>query len=148
MNKIISTFLLSGFLVGLITFAQSADQTVELTGNDLMQFNSKAFTVTAGSKVTLVFKHIGMLPKVAMGHNVVILKPGVDVVKFAQDAITAAATGYIPAARKGDIIVHTEMIGGGEETTITFTAPAAGEYVYICTFPGHYALMRGIMTVK
>ncbi len=139
---------MSGILLGFLTFSRGADQAVEITGNDLMQYNIKEFTVAAGSKVTLVFKHVGKLPKEAMGHNVVILKQGVDVDKFAQESIAAMATGFIPASRKGDIVAHTEMVGGGKETTVTFTAPAAGQYVYICTFPGHYAIMRGVMTVK
>jgi len=149
MNKTISTLILSGILImGFLTFAKGADQTVLITGDDLMQYNIKAFTVTAGSEVKLTFKHTGKLPKEAMGHNVVILKPGVNVDKFAQEAMVAMATGFIPAARKGDIVALTEMVGGGKETTITFKAPAAGEYLYICTFPGHYVLMRGVMTVK
>lgn len=148
MNKILTTIILSSITLGFSTFAKGADQTVEITGDDLMKYSTKAFTVAAGSKVTLVFKHVGKLPKAAMGHNVVILKQGVDLDKFAQESMAAMATGFIPAARKGDIVAHTEMVGGGEQTTITFTAPAAGEYVYICTFPGHYALMRGVMTVE
>jgi len=149
--KTLSTLLSSAILLGSLTLAPSAsaaDQTVALTGDDLMQYNTKAFTVKAGSKVTITFKHVGKLPKEAMGHNVVVLKKGVDVDKFAQAAMVAAATGYIPDANKGDIIAHTDMVGGGKETSITFTAPAAGDYVYLCTFPGHYVLMRGVMTVE
>ncbi|MDE0837988.1 MAG: plastocyanin/azurin family copper-binding protein [Kiritimatiellae bacterium] len=40
------------------------------------------------------------------------------------------------------------MLGPGEEDVVTFTAPAAGTYNYLCTFPGHYAVMNGVMTVK
>jgi azurin len=47
------------------------------------------------------------------------------------------------------IIVFTKLLGPGESDTITFNAPAAGVYDYICTFPGHVILgMRGKMTVK
>ena len=40
------------------------------------------------------------------------------------------------------------MIGGGESDTITFTAPKKGSYTYICTFPGHYGLMKGVLIVS
>ena len=50
------------------------DQTVSITGNDTMQYDVKVFEVKAGSKVKLVLKNIGKVPKIAMGHNIVILK--------------------------------------------------------------------------
>ena len=153
MKKLILT--LAAACVVSPAFAQ--EKKIEITGNDQMQFNTKAIEVTAGEKVSLTFKHIGVLPKTAMGHNVVILKP-VDAAKpetavpaFATKAMTAAKTEYIPEdeASKARIIAHTKLIGGGESDTITFTAPEeAGAYPYICTFPGHFALMQGVLTVK
>jgi azurin len=40
------------------------------------------------------------------------------------------------------------MIGGGEQTTITFDAPEKGVYDFICSFPGHVALMQGKFIVE
>lgn len=131
--------------------AMAADVKLELTGNDMMQYNTKALEVTAGDTVTLVFKHIGQMQKVAMGHNVVILKAGTAVPAFATKAMTAKDTDYVPAddESKAAIVAHTKLIGGGESDTITFTAPAeAGAYPYLCTFPGHFAVMQGVLTVK
>jgi azurin len=147
MKTLITTLVLSAAAV-VTTLA--ADVTVELTGNDQMQYDKKEFTVTEGDNVTLKFKHIGKLPKAAMGHNVVILKPGTAMPTFAMKCAPAAATDYIPADAESTalIVAHTKMIGGGEETSITFTAPAAGEYPYLCTFPGHFGVMNGKMTVK
>lgn len=130
--------------------AMAEEKKLEITGNDQMQFSTKALEVTAGDKVTLTLKHIGKLPKAAMGHNFVLLKSDVKVMEFAMAAGKAAATEYIPAddAAKG-MIIHTKLIGGGEEDTITFDAPAeAGAYPFVCTFPGHFALMQGVLTVK
>jgi len=127
-----------------------AQEKIEMTGNDQMQFNTKAFEVTTGQKVTLSLKHIGQLPAIAMGHNVVILKPGTQLPAFAAKCATAKEHGYIPQDEesKALIVAFTKMLGGGETDEITFTAPAPGEYPYICTFPGHFALMQGVMTVK
>ncbi len=120
---------------------------VNLTGNDQMQYNLNEIKVKAGEKVRLTLTHVGQLPENAMGHNFVLLKQGTDVVDFAQKAATASGNDYIPEGTDA-VIVHTEMIGGGEETTIEFTAPEPGTYEYICSFPGHYIQMRGNFIVE
>jgi azurin len=127
-----------------------ADTTLELTGNDQMQYSAKTLEVTAGEKVTLTFKHIGTLPAVAMGHNVIILKQGTVIPTFATKAMSAKDQGYIPQDPESVamMVAHTKLIGGGESDTITFTAPEAGAYPYICSFPGHFAIMQGVLTVK
>jgi azurin len=130
--------------------ASAQDAKIEITGNDQMQYNIKAFEVTEGQKVVLTFKHIGQLPVMAMGHNVVILNAGTAVPSFAAKCATAKENGYIPQDEesKKEIVAHTKMLGGGQSEEITFTAPAAGEYPFICSFPGHFAIMQGVMTVK
>lgn len=130
--------------------AVAQDAKIELTGNDQMQYNVKAFEVTEGQKVVLSFKHIGQLPAIAMGHNVVILKPGTEVPAFATKCAPARDTEYIPQDEESNkqIVAHSKLLGGGESDEITFTAPAPGEYPFICTFPGHFAIMQGVMTVK
>lgn len=145
MKKTIITLLSAA----LVQFA-AAQTKVEITANDQMQFNIKAFEVTAGEKVTLSLKHIGQLPAVAMGHNVVILTAGTAVPAFATKCAPAKDTGYIPQDEesKKEMVAHTKLLGGGESDEITFTAPAAGDYPFICTFPGHFAIMQGVMTVK
>lgn len=123
---------------------------LELTGNDQMQYNKKELTVTTGQKVTIELKHVGQLPKAAMGHNVVILKAGTPMPAFAMKCAPAAANDYIPEDKESleQIVAHTEMIGGGETTSVTFTAPEPGEYPYLCTFPGHFGVMNGKLIVK
>ncbi|MDN5202542.1 azurin [Fulvivirgaceae bacterium BMA10] len=117
-----------------------------INSNDQMRYDQEELRVKAGATVELTLNHTGELAKEVMGHNLVILKPGTDITAFAQKAIAAKDTEYIP---EGDeIIIHTKLIGGGESTTITFTAPAAGTYDFICTFPGHYALMKGKFIVE
>ena len=69
-------FLLLSALASLAVSLHAA-QKVTITGNDTMQFDTKEFTVETGGKVELEFKNIGKLPKIAMGHNLVILKKGI-----------------------------------------------------------------------
>ncbi len=138
--------------VALAPFAAFAQDEVklEVTSNDLMQFDKKTLEVTTGQKVTIELKHVGKLPKTAMGHNIVILKPGTVVPSFAMKGMTAPTTGYIPQDEESKklVVAHSETIGGGETTSFTFTAPEPGAYPYLCTFPGHFALMQGVLTVK
>jgi len=131
------------------TVTVNADGVAELTieAKDSMQYNAKKFTVTAGQKVKLTLKHVGVMPKAAMGHNLVILKPGVEAAAFAASAAAAFQEEYFPAASADQTIAHTKLIGGGESTSIEFVAPAEGSYTFICTYPGHWGAMRGEMIV-
>lgn len=120
---------------------------INLTGDDMMRFNLNEIRVKAGETVRLTLTHVGELPENAMGHNFVLLQQGTDVVDFGQRAATASGNDYIPEGTE-DVIVNTEMIGGGEETTIEFTAPEPGTYDYLCSFPGHYVQMQGKFIVE
>lgn len=152
------TFLLSVLMIAITANPFATDNTPEVTrngdrveitieGNDQMKFNMSEIKVKEGDTVVLTLKHVGKLPKAAMGHNWVLLKQGVDMKEFASKALQAKANEYIPEGTD-EVIAHTEMLGGGEETTIEFTAPATGEYTFICSFPGHYALMNGTFIVE
>ena len=118
-----------------------------LTGNDKMKYNKEELKVEAGSTVKLVFEHVGKMSVETMGHNFVLLEQGVDKMAFGQEASSYASEGYIPP-NTDKVIAHTEMIGGGKKTTITFEAPSKGTYDYICSFPGHVALMNGKFIVE
>ncbi len=120
--------------------------TLLLSSNDQMQYDKLELKVKEGTRVTLTFKHTGTMPKTAMGHNFILLKKGTDIPAFAQKAMQAADKEYIPETDA--IIAHTKLIGGGESVTITFDAPAKGTYDYICSFPGHYAMMKGKFIVE
>ncbi len=121
---------------------------IGLTGNDLMQYNKTEIRVKAGQEVTLTLRHIGKMELLVMGHNFVLLKSGVDMVAFGQDATMAGKDkDWIPNDGK-DIIAHTKMIGGGQSTSVTFTAPEPGTYDFLCSFSGHWATMKGKFIVE
>jgi azurin len=121
---------------------------IVLTANDMMQYNTKEIKVKAGQKVKLTLRHIGKLDINVMGHNFVLLKQGTDLVAFATKAATQKDNKYIPKEAQNDIIAHTDLIGGGQVATIEFDAPAPGTYEFLCSFPGHYAMMRGHFIVE
>ena len=120
---------------------------IVITGNDVMKFNTNEIKVKSGQKVKLTLRHIGKLDIKIMGHNFVILKKDVDVSEFAALAASANDNQYIPKDSE-DILVHTDLIGGGQTTSIEFDAPEAGTYSFLCSFPGHYAMMKGSFIVE
>ena len=120
---------------------------VTIASNDGMRFDVRKINVSAGQKVRLTLNHTGKLDKKIMGHNVVILKNGVKSSAFAVKAASSKDNDYIPEGTS-DVIAHTKMIGGGESAMIEFTAPEKGTYNYICSFPGHFAMMKGKLIVE
>ncbi len=118
---------------------------IVINSNDQMKFDKSEIRVKAGEKIKLTLNHTGELPKNAMGHNFVLLEKGTEIADFGMKAMDAKDNEYIPS--KG-VITHTKLIGGGESTTIEFTAPAKGTYDFVCSFPGHYAMMKGKFIVE
>lgn len=121
---------------------------VVLSSDDRMKFDKSTIEVYEGQSVQLTLKHTGKMSKQSMGHNFVLLAKDVDVNAFGQKAASASSSEYIPQEEKTDIIAHTRLIGGGESDQIEFTAPAKGTYDFICSFPGHYGIMKGKFIVK
>ena len=124
---------------------------ITISGNDVMMYDKKSFSAIAGSEFTLILRHKGTLSKNSMGHNIVIIDKKEDVFKFGAKVNANGGlgkNGFIPVKVKEKIIAHTAMIGGGEESVIIFTVPEeTGSYPFLCTFPGHFSLMNGFMTV-
>ncbi len=124
---------------------------IEIDATDQMKFSVTTITAKPGELLHVRLKGTGTMPKAGMAHNFVLLNSGVDATAFANDAMMAASTAYIPAAKKAQVIAHTPVvIGGGETTDVTFKAPTkAGSYTYLCSFPGHFlAGMKGTLTVQ
>lgn len=126
----------------------AVDNVLVIEGNDQMQFSTNELRAVAGKPIKLTLKHVGKIPKEAMGHNLVILQEGTDEAAFAAKAIEAKDTDYIPASEKASIVAHTKLLGGGEEDTIEFTIDKKGTYNFLCTFPGHVAMMKGVLIVE
>ena len=126
--------------------ADAAGCKLEITGNDQMQYDKKELSVPASCKeVTVTLKHAGQLPAAAMGHNWVLVSTP-DLTAVANAGMGAGLpSDYVPAGDKR-VLAHTKVVGGGQTTNVTFSTSglkAGGDYSYLCTFPGHNALMRG-----
>lgn len=120
---------------------------ITLNSNDKMQFDTAEINVYSGQTVILTLHHTGTMPLSAMGHNFVLLDKRTSISEFAKRAMNAKENEYIPVDEKY-VLAYTGLIGGGESTTITFSAPEEGSYDFLCSFPGHYAIMKGKFNVK
>ena len=125
-------------------------RTITLEGTDAMKFAPATIQAKPGEAIRVVLKAVGNMPKIVMAHNFVLLTLAADVTSFVKEAVDARATGYVPASRKADVLAATALIGKGETTEVTFTAPKKpGNYTFVCTFPGHFAGgMKGMLTVR
>jgi azurin len=109
-----------------------------------MAFDKTALTFPAGAEVHLVFKSNSTMT--TLPHNWVLVKPATEASVAAAGLKLGESAGYLDIRDK-DILANTPMAKPGETSEVTFTAPAAGSYPYICTVPGHYMLMKGVATV-
>ena len=126
----------------------SCEQVIE--GNDMLQFNLKEMKVSAAcANVTVILKHTGVMAAEIMGHNWV-LSSDTDFMPVATAAAGAGlANNYVPVD-DNRVLAATSIIGGGEETSVTFSIDnlSAGDaYTFFCSFPGHYAIMKGAFKV-
>jgi azurin len=115
-----------------------------------MQFNMKEMRVSSDCQsLTITLKHVGNLPQQFMGHNWV-LSTTEDMMPLTGVSMQAGAPNYLPE-NDSRVIAATEMIGGGQESSVTFDVSALNsstEYTYFCTFPGHYAIMKGVFIIE
>ena len=125
------TFLFNGLVSGI--HAQDLVQKVTIKSNDGMRFDLDEIKVQAGATIELTLVHTGKRTKEEMGHNFVLLQKEVDVRPFAMSVLD---------------IAFSDVIGGGESTTITFEAPSKGIYNFLCSVPGHFGLMKGKFIVE
>ena len=130
--------------------AAQAPRTIVIVASDDMKYDKTTIDAKPGETIKIQLTPKGAMPKVAMSHNVVVLKLGTDATAFVNAGATARATDYIADAQKAHVIAHTPLAGNGETVEATFKVPAAaGSYPYVCTFPGHFvAGMKGTLVVK
>jgi azurin len=123
---------------------------VQVQTGDHMKFEPAAITAAKGESITVVIKHVGQMPKLAMGHNFVLLKKASDAKAVVDQSASARDADFVAPGVKPLLLAYTRLVGPGETAEVTFNAPAqAGQYLFICTFPGHFAMgMKGTLTVK
>lgn len=147
--KYLSAVLLCGALGLNMATASAETCSFTLEGNDQSRWDKDKIEVAATcTEVEITLKHTGVKPITTGGHNWVLTDS--DDIKGLAMAGMAAGPGadYIKADDK-KIIAHSKLIGGGDTTTFTFPTSKLKKgtsYTYFCSFPGHWAMMKGTLT--
>jgi len=108
-----------------------------------LKFDKELFEVPEGSRVKLIFNNND-----DMLHNLLIAKKGQGEAvgrKALEMGLDGASLGYIP--KTDDLLFATCLLQPESSQSIYFIAPKAGDYPYICSYPGHFLAMKGIMRV-
>jgi putative membrane-bound dehydrogenase-like protein len=114
---------------------------------DMLAFDKTELHVKAGQQVSIVFTNPDH-----MEHNFVVILPGsIGRVGPLADQLAASPQGraqnYVPDTP--DVLVSTPIVGASEAFTLNFAAPSEpGRYEFICTIPGHWRSMRGVLIVE
>ncbi|GLR16118.1 plastocyanin/azurin family copper-binding protein [Portibacter lacus] len=127
------------------SWTEGPDQIITMGTKPGLKFDISEVTVKAGSKIKLVFNNND-----DMLHNMIIVNPekADEVAQLAVElGLSGLEKGFIP--QSDEIIAHTNLMQPHTSDAIYFSAPSKpGTYQYVCTFPGHAAIMRGIMIVE
>jgi uncharacterized cupredoxin-like copper-binding protein len=120
------------------------DQNIVIGTLPGLKYNRTFVTMRAGSRVKWTFSNNDDMP-----HNLVLVKPATanDVGTAAMSlGLKGAEMNYVP--KSGSVLFHTKLTGPGASDVIYFVAPPTpGDYVFMCTVPGHAAVMRGVLRV-
>jgi len=119
--------------------------TMEAASN--LAYKTPELRAKPGEKLALTFVNPDVVP-----HNWVLAKPGtLAAVGTLADALIAdpeaVARHYVP--KTDDVVAYTDITDPGKQQTIQFTVPdVIGRYPFLCTFPGHWKLMNGVLVVE
>tara|TARA_B100000900_G_scaffold309362_1_gene268070 strand:- start:219 stop:659 length:441 start_codon:yes stop_codon:yes gene_type:complete len=146
MNKLIIA------VTTLFLFGSSVASECEITinGNDMMQYDVNTINVSSScTNFDIKLIHSGKLDKSIMGHNIVIVPTdSFDEIIGMISMDAGIDNGFLPSDDR--VIAKTAMIGGGETTSTSFDPAkleAGKEYTFFCSFPGHYGIMRGKLSI-
>ena len=130
----------------LATSVFASNCEIKIEGSDMMKYDVAEITLDTSCKQTKIsLKHAGKLPINAMGHNIVIVEEN-NLNKITQQINFSLGVekGYLPDSE--DIIFISTMVGGGDTTELEMDMSKLDKtksFVFFCSFPGHWALMRG-----
>ena len=153
MNNILTFLSVSALVFSDVHIYSSEKEITQIVikSDDLMKYDKTLLKLKKVMIYSIKLENIGKLPKAAMGHNLIILKSGIDAIKFGQKLITdygaEASNDWKPVKAEKFILSQTKMLGPGESDTLKLKFEKKGSYHFLCSFPGHFGQMRGIITV-
>ena len=140
------------FLINASVQAASADDcVVAIDAGDALSYSKQSINIPRScSSATINFTHNGSLPAAVMGHNWVLAKTA-DLQGIQNDGNVAGMSGGYLKDGDSRILAATNIIGGGESTSITFAIESletGGDYSFFCTVMSHSVVMKGSFTIS
>lgn len=125
-------------------------RTIDIVATDDMKYSVNQITAEPGEELRIRLIARGVIPKVAMAHNVVVLELETNIDALLKEGAPYRESDFIPPSMTNLVIAKTALAGPGERVQVTFNVPdAPGEYPFLCTFAGHYqAGMKGTLIVR
>lgn len=129
-------------------YAKTCNLAIE--ADDQMKYSVGELKLAATcTQVKLTLKNAGKLSANVMGHNWVLTRTA-DFDPVTKTGMAAGLANNFVNAGDARVIAHTKVIGGGETTSVTFSVAKlkkGGDYTFFCSFPGHWAMMKGKLVV-
>lgn len=145
LNKLLVSL---GLAIGSDSLLAAPHCAVTLHSDDQIRWDQPSIEVSKQCKTfTVTLVHEGSLSKEVMGHNWLLTKAE-DKEAVIRAVMSAKDSGFIKDDQR--IVAHTGLIGGGEQTTVTFEVSklvAGQKYSYFCSYPEHSELMQGTLTL-
>jgi azurin len=112
-----------------------------------MKFSQTTMTARPGQRIELTLNNTDDMP-----HNIVIFRRG-SIAEYEKELFgslnepNAQLRGFVPDSP--NVLVASRLLNAGESTVVAFDAPTEpGEYPFVCSFPGHWATMRGVLRIE
>ena len=123
---------------------RAVDMEIQLGTLPGLKYDKELIEAKAGSRIKITFSNVDDMP-----HNMLIVQPG-TANKVGETALQLGLKGmemdYVPEMK--EVLFHTRLLQPGESDSIYIQVPdKTGDYQYLCTYPGHYISMRGILRV-
>jgi azurin len=138
---------LEGIAAPVVKNVVKIDQVINLSVlKDVMKYDKQLLTAKAGTTIQIVLQNPDF-----MQHNLLLIKPNtMEKVGAAADLLAqdpnGAKSNYVP--KMPEVLGATPLINPGGKFTLTVKIPdIPGDYPYVCTFPGHWRIMNGILRV-
>jgi azurin len=117
------------------------------TVREQMRYDTPRIVVETDKPFEIIVENADFMP-----HNLVIVKPGArervgaTAASFRPDHLDSEGRAYVPETP--DVLAATRLLESGQTASLRLRAPRiAGDYEYVCTFPGHHQVMWGWLIV-
>lgn len=109
-----------------------------------MNFNKKVIRVPSEKNITIALTN--QSTDATMPHNIVFIEKG-HANDVGQGGLSHKNNAYVNPDDE-NVIAHSPLAQIGETVYLSFETPKTGEYEFICSYPGHWGIMKGVFITE